>query len=96
MDYEDKQNREREVQDRIANFMRAEGDRKQEVSAKEQQLLKDATDRLNQLLSASAEADARLLRVAAARLDQLLTDIAAGKDVVGGFKQRRESEGMPE
>jgi hypothetical protein len=96
MGNEDNQSREQAVQDRIARFMQAEQGHPAPVSDQEQQALKDAAARLDQLLSASAEADVLVLQVAAARLDQLLADIAAGKDVSPGVKQRTEKKDTSE
>jgi hypothetical protein len=93
MGNEDNQSREQAVQDRIARFMQGHP---APVSDQEQQALKDAAARLDQLLSASAEADVLVLQVAAARLDQLLADIAAGKDVSPGVKQRTEKKDTSE
>ncbi|MGD1082564.1 MAG: hypothetical protein ABR881_29980 [Candidatus Sulfotelmatobacter sp.] len=45
--------------------------------------------RLDQMLKAAVDADGQVLRSAAARLDQLLEDIATGKDVTHDLKRRR-------
>ncbi len=84
------------VQARIARFMQAEQGSKKQVTNEERKLLQDAVGRLDQLLTASAETDIQALRAAAERLDLLLREIAAGKDVATEFKQRRQGKARPE
>jgi hypothetical protein len=45
--------------------------------------------RLYILLKAAVDSDGQVLRSAATRLDQLLEDIATGKDVTDNLKRRR-------
>jgi hypothetical protein len=44
------------------------------------------------MLTAAASADQQALKSAAAKLDQLLSDIRAGKDVASNLKRRDNSE----
>lgn len=90
----EEQNGQRATQDRIARFMHAEAGCKKRVTDEERKMLQDAVGRLDQLLSASAEADVETLRAAAERLDVLLRQIAAGKDVATEVKQRRQRKAL--
>ena len=74
--------------------MHAEHGCKKRVTVEERKLLQDAVGRLDQLLSASAETDVETLRAAAERLDVLLRQIAAGKDVATDVKQRRQGKAL--
>jgi hypothetical protein len=47
--------------------------------------------RLDHMLRAAANTDQQALKSAAARLDQLLSDIRAGKDVASNLKRRENS-----
>jgi hypothetical protein len=86
---EDNESREREVRDRIVSLMQAtEQARKQQITGEELQTLKTAASRLDQMLRTAADADVHALRIAAARLEQLLVDIGAGKDVATDLKWR--------
>jgi hypothetical protein len=88
MSNDDNQDRERNVRDRIATFVKAHMQVKgTQATDEELQTLRRAAERLDQLLADAAadeqarrkrakEEEAQALRVAAARLDQLLTDIA--------------------
>jgi hypothetical protein len=91
----EEQNGQGAVQDRIARFMQAEHGGKKRVTDEERKLLQSAVGRLDQLLSASAETDVQALRAAADRLDLLLREIAAGKDVATEVKQRRQGKATP-
>ncbi|MFZ1141299.1 MAG: hypothetical protein WAN76_19110 [Candidatus Sulfotelmatobacter sp.] len=66
------------------------GPRKQ-IPAEELQKLKSAAIRLDQMLKAAANADQLALKSAEARLDRLLSDIRAGKDVTSNLKRRENS-----
>ena len=73
---------ERDVREKISSQMRAIGHTPgKPISSEELQKLKNAANRLDQLLKTNGDADQQKLRDAAARLDQLLSDIRAGKDV---------------
>jgi hypothetical protein len=78
---------------RIAGLVRSigQGPEKQ-IEEEELQKLKDAADRLDQMLKAAADADQQALRSAADRLDRLLVDIRKGKDVAGRLKRSREQQ----
>lgn len=96
MNSEDDTDQERGVRERIVSLMHSIGRASHKpISAEELQTLKVAADRLNQMLQATADADAQALRSAAMRLDQLLSDICAGKDVSDKLKRaaRRPNEG---
>jgi hypothetical protein len=93
MNSEDNQGPDRVVRDRIASLMQAIGKGpKKQTPAEELQKLKSAAGRLDLMLKAGANADQQALQGAAARLDRLLSDIRAGKDVTSKLK-RRESSG---
>jgi hypothetical protein len=94
---ENKQDREREVRERIAGFMQAnEQARKKQVAGEELQTLKAAAGRLDQLLKDTANADLQALRAAGERLDRLLADIAAGKDLVSDLTRQRAKKDISE
>src|SRR5579864_4729414 len=92
--------RQGDVRDRIASFMRAEGQvRRKEVSQEEAQALRAASDRLDRLLRKFAEAEegrrneareneVQALRTAAGRLDCLLAGMT-GKGNMPELKLRR-------
>ncbi len=89
MNKDDNAGREQELQERIANLMRAnEQARKKPITIQERQTLKAAASRLDQLLNAGTNADRQSLQSAAARLDQLLADIRKGKDVTTRIMRR--------
>lgn len=97
MGNENKQDREREVRERIAGFMQAnEQAQKKQVTCEELQTLKTAAGRLDQLLKDTANADLQSLRAAGERLDRLLTDIATGKDVLTDLTRRRAKTDISE
>ena len=86
---DDSQGRDREVGKRIASLMQSIGPGKP-VTVDEQQKLKAAAAKLDQMLKVAADADQQALKEAAGRLDRLLTDIRKGKDVASSIKRRRE------
>jgi len=88
---ENEQDRDREVQERIAEFMHADGqgDTKQ-LAEEELQALQSAARRLEGMLEEAEESERQALRAAAARLDRLLLDIDAGKDVLSAVKRRSD------
>lgn len=85
----DDQGREHDVRERIVSLMQSigKGPRKQ-LTAEEAEKLKNAASRLDQILKAAADADQQALRSASARLDRLLSDIRAGKDVTRDLRRR--------
>jgi cell division septum initiation protein DivIVA len=87
------QGRERNVREKIVSLMQAigKGPGKQ-LGAEEAEKLKNAANRLDQILKAAADADQQALKSAAARLDRLLSDIRAGKDVTPDLKRRGSGE----
>ena len=88
---DDNQGPERETEARIASLIRSIGQGSQKtVTGEEQQKLKAAASRLDQMLKAAAEADQQALKNAASRLEQMLVDIRKGKDVTNRLKQRRD------
>ena len=93
----DNQGPDRDVRERIVNLMQSIGKGpKKPIPDEELQKLKGAASRLGQMLKAAASADQRAfgqqaLKSAAARLDQLLSDIRAGKDVTRNLKRRENS-----
>jgi len=92
MNSKDNQGPDRDVQERIANLMQSIGKwKRKQIPAEELQKLKSAASRLDQMLKAAANADQQTLRSAAARLDLLLSDIRAGKDVTNNLKRREDS-----
>ena len=78
---------------RIASLVQSigQGPEKQATS-EEQEKLKAAADRLDQMLKAAADADREALKSAANRLDRLLVDIRKGKDVANNLKRRRDRQ----
>jgi hypothetical protein len=87
MGNEDKESREREVRGRILSVIEAtEQAPKKQITGEELRTLKTAANRLDQMLRTAADADVQALRNAAARLDQLLVDISAGKNVKSDVK----------
>jgi hypothetical protein len=88
----DNQGPDREVRERIVNLMQSIGSGpKKQIPAEELQKLKNAANRLDQMLKAAANADQQTLKSAGAKLDQLLDDIRAGKDVSSNLKRRGNS-----
>ena len=84
--------REQELRERIASLVRAnEKARKRQLTGDELEKLKSAAGRLDQMLQAAAEADQQTLRIAASKLDQLLTDIRTGKDISNVLKRRERA-----
>jgi molecular chaperone DnaK (HSP70) len=93
MSTDEKLDQDRTVGERIAEVMRAhESVAGKNVSQQDLHKLKAAAERLEQLLADAADAEKDDLKKAASRLDQLLKDLGAGKDVVPGFRVRREKE----
>jgi hypothetical protein len=93
----DNQDRELELRERIAGLIRANKQaQKKPVTDDELQQLKTAASRLDQLLTAAENADQQALDNAASRLDRLLKDMRAGKDVSASLKLRRDSRGNDE
>lgn len=82
MNNKDGQDPDRALRERILNLMRAnERAPKKLISERELEKLKAAARRLDRMLQNAAVAERQALQSAAARLDQLLADIHAGKDV---------------
>jgi hypothetical protein len=89
MNNRDNQGPDHDMRERIVNLMQSIGKGpKKQIPAEELQQLNRAASRLDQMLKAAANADQQALRSAAARLDQLLSDLRAGKDVPGNLKRR--------
>lgn len=88
---DDSQGRDREVGKRIASLMQSIGPGKP-ATVEEQQKLKAAAAKLDQMLKIAADADQHALKEAAGRLDQLLADIRKGKDVGSSIKRRKQPE----
>lgn len=92
MNSKDNPGPDREVRERIVNLMQSIGKGPvKQIPAEDLQKLKSAANRLDQMLKAAANADQRSLEGAAVRLDQLLSDIRAGKDVTSKLKRRVNS-----
>lgn len=93
MNDEGKQVREHELGKRIASLIRSIGQGAEKpITSEEQQKLKAAADRLDQMLKNTADADRQALRDTAARLDRLLADIRKGKDVTRRISRREREE----
>jgi cell division protein ZapA (FtsZ GTPase activity inhibitor) len=96
MNNEDNQGRDRDLRDRIVSLIRANQQaHPKPVPGEELEKLKAAATRLDQMLQSGADADRQALENAAARLDQLLTDIRKGKEVtlkMRGAGQKRKEE----
>jgi hypothetical protein len=91
MSNEDNQDQERDLQSRIASLIRANGQApRKPITDQEQQKLREAANRLDQLLKTGEEADRQALKSAAVRLDQILKDMRKGKDITVKLKQRRD------
>jgi hypothetical protein len=88
MNSQDNQDRDRAMREKIVSQMRslAKGPKKR-TTAEELQNLNRAAKRLDQMLKAVADADQQALKSAAARLDRLLSNIRAGKDVTNILKR---------
>ena len=81
-----------DVREKIVKLMQSIGKgTKKQIPADELQKLKSAASRLDQMLKAAANADRQALESAAAKLDKLLSDIRAGKDITSGLKRREKS-----
>lgn len=90
MSNEDSQDRERDLRDRIASLIRANAQApRRRITDQEQQKLKAAANRLDQILKSGEEAEREALQKAAARLGQMLKDLRKGKDI--NLRQRREA-----
>jgi hypothetical protein len=86
----DHQDRARAIREKIVSQMQSIGKGpKKQVTAEELQNLKSAASRLDQMLKAVADADREALRNAVARLNQLLSEIRAGKDLTEILKRPR-------
>jgi len=93
MSNDDNQDRERDVRDRIGNFMKADERAEGKQAADEElQTLRLAVGRLDEVLAdnaaeeqvqrkRAAEQEIQVLRAAAARLDRLLTAIARNEAI---------------
>jgi cell division septum initiation protein DivIVA len=93
MNSSDNQDPDRDVGEKIVDLMQSIGKGpKRQLSAEELQKLQRAASRLDQMLKAAANADQQALESAAAKLDQLLSEIRAGKDVTSKLR-RRENPG---
>ena len=96
MNSRDNQGPDHNVRERIVNLLQSIGKGpKKQIPAEELEKLKGAASRLDQILKAAANADQQALQSAAAKLDLLLSDIRAGKDVTRNLK-RRENSGTDE
>jgi hypothetical protein len=93
MDDETARRRARDVGKRIASLIQSigQGPEKQ-ITRDEWQKLKDAAERLDQMLKAARDTERQALRDAAGRLDRLLVDIGKGKDVSNQIKRRRDRQ----
>ncbi|HSY91085.1 MAG TPA: hypothetical protein VK812_06910 [Candidatus Binatus sp.] len=92
MNSRDNQGPDREVRERIVNLMQSIGSGpKKQIPAEELEKLKSAASRLDQMLKAAANADQQTLKSAATKLDRLLDDIRAGKDVSSNLKRKGNS-----
>jgi len=90
---EDSQGRDRNFGKRIANLVRSIGQGPEKrITGEEQQKLKAAVGRLDQMLKAVADADQQALKDAAGRLDRLLGEIHTGKDIGNRLKRRKQEE----
>jgi hypothetical protein len=90
MNNADNQDHETAIREKIASQLRSiETGPKKQIAAEELQKLKSAANRLDQMLKAAADADQQALKSAVARLDRLLSDINAGKDVTSILKRSR-------
>lgn len=88
----DNQGPDPDVREKIVKLMQSIGKgTKKQIPAEELQKLKNAASRLDQMLKAAANADQQALRTASAKLDQLLSDIRAGKDLTSYLKRREKS-----
>ena len=88
----DNQGPDRDVSNKIVNLMQSIGNgRKEQIPAEELQKLKIAASRLDQMLKAAANADQQALKSASTKLDKLLSDIRAGKDVTSNLKRKDNS-----
>jgi hypothetical protein len=93
MNDESNQAPDRELGKRIASLVRSIGrGHEKQATSEEQEKLKAAADRLDQMLKAAADADREALKAAADRLDRLLLDIRKGKDVANNLKCRRDRQ----
>lgn len=91
MSNEDNQDRERDLRDRITSLIRANAQApRKRITHQEQQKLKAAANRLDQILKSGEEAEREALQKAAARLGQMLKDIRKGKDITFNLKPGRE------
>ena|SRR5215472_3607797 len=89
----DSQDPEEDVRERIASRMRSIGQGpKTPITCDAFAELKSAASRLDQMLKAAKDADQQALRIAAVRLDRLLSDIRRGRDVSNHLKKRDKPE----
>lgn len=96
MNDESNQAPDRELGKRITSLLRSIGQgTEKQATAEEQQKLRTAADRLDQMLKAAADADQQALKDAADRLDRLLVDIRKGRDVAKNLKRRDKQEPTP-
>ncbi len=90
MSSDDHQDDARTVGDRIAKIIRAnEHAPKKTLTDVELRKLKAAAGRLEKLLSDAANAETEELRNAVSKLDQMLKNISAGKDVAPALRLRK-------
>ena len=89
MNDEVSKDRERDFGQRIAKSIQSIGQApEKQITADEQQKLKAAADRLDQMLKAASDVEQQSLKDAAGKLDRLLADIRKGKDVSNKLKRR--------
>ena len=85
----DSQDPQRALRERIVTLMRAnEQARMRPVTDDEQQKLKGAASRLDQMLNATAAAEQQVLASAIERLDRLLRGIRNGNDLTEKIRLR--------
>ena len=91
MSSEDHLHEARTLGERIAEVIRTnEQAPKKTLPREELQKLKVAAGRLDRLLSDAAHAEAEELKNAVSKLDQMLKNLSAGKDVVPALRTRKE------
>ena len=93
MSSQDNSGGERGLREKILSVMQSIGRApSKRTSAEEVQKLRIAASRLDQMLKASADADAQTFKNAIIKLDQYLQDISQGKDYTDVLKRRRSAQ----
>ena len=86
-------NHGRDVREKIVSLMQSIGRApRKPLHAAELQKLRSAASRLEHLLNAEVEANLQALKNASERLNRLLLDIRAGKDVTADLKKRTDRQ----